>query len=243
MPDSIDDAARPGQSVRLIPTEIRPLKVAIRVAARRLATLTRARAPMLFPTYSPTVAQRIERYHDEIRYSSLALAIQRLDLDKIDGSFAEIGVYHGVTSSFMHHQSPGRRLYLFDTFSGFPKEDLEVARDDRFQDTSVDAVSEFIQGNGNVLFRKGYFPDTAVGLEGETFALVMLDVDLLKPALEVLRFFYPRMARGGYFFMHDFNSNESDKAIARAAKEFMADKPELLLEIPDRFGTAVFRKI
>ena len=39
---------------------------------------------------------------------------------------------------------------------------------------------------------------------------VMLDVDLYRPALEVLRFFYPRMVRGGYFFMHDFNSPESE---------------------------------
>jgi O-methyltransferase len=234
--------APPMQLTRLIPTEIKPLKVALRVAARKLAVITRARAPMLFPTYSREVARRIEQYHDEVRYSSLALAIQRIDLDQIEGSFAEVGVYHGVTSSFIHHQSPQRRFYLFDTFAGFPTQDLDVARDERFKDTSVEAVADFIRGNSNIQFRKGYFPETAVGLEGEKFALVMLDVDLFRPALEVLRFFYPRMARGGYFFMHDFNSSESGRAISRAVNEFMADKPELLLELPDYFGTAVFRK-
>jgi O-methyltransferase len=238
-----DEAKIKFHPARLIPSEIKPFKVAVRVAARRLAVMTRARAPMLFPTYGQEVSQRIEQYHDEIRYSFLALAIQRLDLDQIEGAFAEVGVYQGVTSSFMHHQLPGRRFYLFDTFEGFPSQDLDVPRDERFKDTSVEAVAEFIAGNDNIEFRKGYFPDTAVGLEEERFSLVMLDVDLFRPALEVFRFFYPRMTRGGYFFMHDFNSSESERAISRAAKQFMADKPELLLELPDYFGTAVFRKL
>jgi O-methyltransferase len=71
----------------------------------------------------------------------------------------------------------------------------------------------------------------------------MLDFDLYHSSLYVFRFFYPRLVRGGYFFMHDYNSPESDRAISRAAHEFMHDKPEFLIEIPDYFGTALFRKI
>jgi O-methyltransferase len=51
------------------------------------------------------------------------------------------------------------------------------------------------------------------------------------------------MVRGGYFFMHDFNSVESDCGVYRAACDFMADKSELLIEIPDLNGTALFRKL
>ena len=58
-----------------------------------------------------------------------------------------------------------------------------------------------------------------------------------------MQFFYPRMARGGYFFVHDFNSTESDHAISRAGNEFMADKAELLIEIPDDYGSVLFHKI
>ena len=43
--------------------------------------------------------------------------------------------------------------------------------------------------------------------------------------------------------MHDFNSPASNHGISRAAHEFMADKPELLIEIPDFHGSALFRKI
>jgi O-methyltransferase len=198
---------------------------------------------MHFPPYSAAVAQRIEEYHDDVRYATLALAIQKIESEYIPGALAEIGVYRGVTSAFMHRQVPDRRLYLFDTFEGFPSQDLEAGEDTRFRDTSQEFVAKVLGDTQNVVFRKGYFPETASGLEAENFALIMLDVDLYRPALEVFRFFYPRMARGGYFFMHDYNYPESDHAISRAAHEFLADKPEMLIEIPDFHGSALFRKI
>ena len=165
--------------------EISPVKVALRVAARSLAKVTRARRTMQFPTYSPAVAERIEQYHDEIRYSMLALAIQRLEIDKIPGAFAEIGVYRGVTSSFIHRQAPARRFFLFDTFEGFPEHLLEGVTDTRFKDTSQEGVAALIGDTTNIQFRKGLFPDTAIGLEDEKFSLVMLDVDLYGSALDV----------------------------------------------------------
>ncbi len=196
---------------------------------------------MRFPTYPQQVVERIEKYHDEIRYSTLALAIERLRTNQIEGAFAEIGVYQGATSDFIHQEAPERQFYLFDTFEGFPNNDGIV--DVRFKDTSQAAVSRLLGNSKNLHFRQGYFPETAVGLEEESFALVMLDVDHYKAALDVFNFFYPRLVRGGYFFMHDFNSNESEYAISRASHEFMADKPEMLIEIPDYFGSALFRKI
>jgi O-methyltransferase len=51
------------------------------------------------------------------------------------------------------------------------------------------------------------------------------------------------MVPGGYFFMHDFNSPESNYAISRATHEYMSDKPEMIVEIPDEWGSAVFRKL
>jgi O-methyltransferase len=198
---------------------------------------------MHFPSYSPDVSRRIETLADDIRYASLALAIQRLETERIDGAFAELGVYQGITSRFIHQQAPNRRLYLFDTFAGFPADALETAGDNRFRDTSQQQVARLIGDLRNVIFRAGYFPETAAGLEDDRFALVMLDFDLYRSAIEAFKFFYPRLVPGGYFFMHDFNSPESDYAISRAASEFMTDKPERLVELPDQWGSAVFRKV
>jgi O-methyltransferase len=43
--------------------------------------------------------------------------------------------------------------------------------------------------------------------------------------------------------MQDFNSPEANYGISQAAHEFMADKPQLLIEIPDFHGSALFRKL
>jgi O-methyltransferase len=219
------------------------LKERVRLASRKLARVTTAHTPMEFPPYPAAVAQRIERYKDDRRYVSLALALDRIARENIPGAFAEIGVYRGETSAFLHAQSPERTLYLFDTFEGFPEQDLDGRTDTRFRDTSQESVAAFLGDCTNVVFRKGYFPATAAGLEQETFAFVMLDVDIYPPALACFEFFYPRLARGGYFFMHDYNSPESDYAIQRACTAFLKDKPELVLDLPDILGSAVFRKI
>ena len=214
-----------------------------RSIAHKVRAIAMPNGTMRFPPYPPEVGRRIAGYSDETRYGAIALAVQRIQAENVLGALAEVGVYRGETSLFLHRQAPDRRLYLFDTFEGFPEKDLEVSSDQRFTDTSAEAVASFVGGNDNVVFRKGYFPETAEGLENERFAFVMLDVDLYRPALKTFQFFYPRMARGGYFFLHDFNSPESNHGISRAAAEFMQDKPELLIEIPDEWGTALFRKL
>lgn len=216
-------------------------KGSFRSSARRL--LRFAREPMHFPTYPQAVREQIEKLSDDVRYSTLALAIERLEMERIPGAFAELGVYRGHTSKFIHQLAPDRHLYLFDTFQGFPEQIATASEDTRFRDTSKEAVATFIGNLDHVTFRVGCFPETAAGLENEHFALVMLDCDIYGPAAHGLQFFYPRLAPGGYFFLHDFNSPESDHAIERAASEFMADKPEALVEIPDQWGSAVFRKL
>jgi len=82
-----------------------------------------------------------------------------------------------------------------------------------------------------------------VGLEDERFAFVMIDFDRYEPTLAALKFFYSRVSPGGFIFVHDYNSPESDWACFRALTEFLADKSEKPVCIPDAWGTALFRKL
>ena len=130
----------------------------------------------------------------------------------------------------------------FDTFSGFP-DGLTDDKPDRFNDTSVDFVKRRIADTRNVVFHVGSFPATTAGLEAKRFALVMLDADCYPSTLAGLHFFYSRTIPGGYIFLHDFNSPESSHGVGRAAAEFMSDKAERIVEIPDTWGSAFFRKV
>ena len=200
---------------------------------------------MEFPPFGPDVQRAALATGDYARYASLALAIARIEEEGIPGAFAEVGVYRGATSRFILRCAPRRTLYLFDTFEGFPLADREPENlgDSRFRDTSSEAVRRSLGAADNVVIRKGRFPATAAGLEGERFAFALLDLDVFEPTLAGLEFFYPRLAHGAYLFVHDFNNPESNRACRRAVTKFMTDKPEQLVELPDVWGSVVLRKI
>jgi O-methyltransferase len=219
-------------------TKIPPLNV-LRRAHRRY--VGRFRSDMRFPTFPLRVQEEIRCSVDPVRYATLGLAVERLKSEGIEGDFAELGVWRGDTSCFLQLCAPGRVLHLFDTFSGFP-EGLTDDKPNRFKDTSLAEVKNRLGDAGNVAIHVGYFPSTTAGLEATRFGLVMLDADCYQSTLSGLQFFYPRTVPGGYIFLHDFNSPESDHGVSRAASEFMNGKPEHVVEIPDTWGSAFFRK-
>jgi O-methyltransferase len=72
-----------------------------------------------------------------------------------------------------------------------------------FSNTTEKFVLSRLSFPEKCIVKKGYFPETAQGLE-ESFAFVSLDADLYQPMLEGLKYFYPRLEKGGYIFIHDF---------------------------------------
>jgi len=202
-------------------------------------------ATMNFPTFGSEVQRDAIESGDYARYASLALALRRVEIGGVCGALAEVGVYQGAMSRFILRCAPSRTLYLFDTFDGFPIEDREPQNlgDQRFRDTSEEHVRYALGNAPNVLIRKGRFPATAAGLESERFALVLLDLDVFNPTLAGLEFFYSRLSRGGYVFVHDYNSPESNSACSRAVNRFLEGRPELPVELPDAWGSVVFRKL
>lgn len=204
---------------------------------------SRFRFLMNYPPYKSAMNKEILKSGDPIRYAFIACALARIVEEKIEGAIAEVGVYQGETSRFIQQCVGERELFLFDTFEGFPSSDLERAGDDRFRQTNPDIVRMNLVHPDSVHIQKGYFPETTRGLEEKQYAFVLLDLDLYKPTLEGLKYFYPRLAPGGYIMLHDFNSPESDHATQRAVTEFMQNGlKEQILDIPDRWGSAVFRK-
>lgn len=195
------------------------------------------RAKMTFPTYHKKIERMIRWSNDPVRHATMALALEQIRSESIPGAIAELGVYRGYVSRFLHEQMPDRKLYLFDTFNGFADK-----TDGRFRNTSLEVVKERLGNLDNVEFRVGLFPETTKGLEQEQFSFVLFDADKYDVAMAAFEFFYPRLSPGGYFFLHDFNSSESDWAVSKATRLFLRDKPEAIVEIPDICGTALFRK-
>ncbi len=198
---------------------------------------------MRFPTFDRSVHEAIAISDDYFRYATLGLALQRVLDESIPGALAEVGVWRGETSAFLHRLAPERTLYLLDTFQGFPEQDLPAGAEDlRFRDTSVQAVRRRVGLSVNVVLMPGYVPQVLADVAEERFAFVLLDLDLYDPTRASLEFFYPRLAPGAYLVMHDYNNDESDWACKRAFDEFLADKPERLVELGDVWGSALIRR-
>lgn len=205
--------------------------------------LRRARA-MIQPTFDAETHKIVMNYNDYCRFATIALAVQRIQTEQIEGSMAEVGVFQGETSRIIRRLAPERDYYLFDTFEGFPQQDLEPNQSDpRFRNTSIELVLKNIGTSENVFIKQGYVPETFRGLEDEKFAFALLDLDLHDPTLASLEFFYPRMTPGGFLFVHDYNNFESNWGCKRALDKFMEDKPESIIDVADILGTAMFRKI
>lgn len=160
----------------------------------------------------------------------------------LDGSFAECGVYRGGTALLFAKLKPEtKRLYLFDTFEGMPetnvKEDFHRAGD--FADTSLSHVQNLLRGCANVVFRPGFFPATAKGLEQEIFSLAHCDMDIHSSVLDFCRFFYPRLARGGVMVFDDYGSPSCPGAKA-AVQRFCKEQGAFEIYLPT--GQAIMWK-
>ncbi len=186
-------------------------------------------------------------YLDYIRLSTLELAAYEISKKNMAGAVAEVGVYKGKFARFINQYFPERTLYLFDTFLGFDEKDIstEVNRgfssgEQDFSQTSVEKVLEIMPFRDKCVIRKGYFPETAAGLN-ETFCFVSLDTDLFDPIYNGLTYFYPRMSKGGYIFIHDYN-NDLYKGARSAVEKFCKENEISCLPLPDTCGTAVIIK-
>jgi O-methyltransferase len=189
----------------------------------------------------------IYNYLDYVIISTLELLAYEIKSNNVLGSTAEVGVYRGDFAKYINLLFPDRRLYLFDTFEGFPEVHSKIDRERGFstgdQDwsgTSVELVIQQMPYPNNVVIKKGIFPETAKDVN-DRFCFVSLDVDLYEPIKEGLRFFYPLLSPGGVIMVHDFN-NSGYKGVREAVLEFCRERGISYVPIPDVCGTVIITK-
>ena len=197
--------------------------------------------------YSKTYKQVLEHNLDFVRYTTLELCCNELNVNKVNGNAAELGVYKGNFAQRINYLMPDRKLYLFDTFEGFHEEDIkkEVSKnfssgEQDFSDTSVELVLNKMKNRSNCIVKKGYFPGTATDID-DKFCFVSIDADLYEPILNGLKFFYPRLENKGYIFVHDFN-NYDYKGARQAVLEFCNENNIGYTPIPDTGGSIIITK-
>jgi len=152
----------------------------------------------------------------------------------LEGALAEVGVYRGGSARLIASLKGNKALHLFDTFTGLPEVRAGVDRHKAgdFDDTSLEAVKQYLSAFSNVFFHPGFFPDSAQELAKTPvrFSLVHLDVDIYESTKAGLQFFYPRIVKGAVILSHDYRSRQCP-GVKQAFDEFFADKPEMVIEL------------
>jgi len=186
-------------------------------------------------------------YFDYIRLSTLELLSFEIRKKNLNGNVAELGVYKGKFAKYINQFFPDRKLYLFDTFEGFDPRDVSSEKSKSyssgsqdFSDTSIASVLKQMPFPDRCVPVKGFFPESAKGID-DSFALVSLDADLYEPIYSGLNFFFPRLVKGGYILVHDFN-NDNYKGTRRAVEQFCTEQNINFLPLPDSGGSAVISK-
>lgn len=166
----------------------------------------------------------------------------------LPGDVAECGVFRGWFSSMINEYFPDKNLWLFDTFEGFDKRDIEAdtapaktaiyaGKFDRFNTTSEDIVRLRCSHRDRLIFRKGYVPSTFVDVNTD-FCFVNLDMDLYAPQLAALNFFAPRMTKGGVILVHDYY-NKTFTGTRLAVDEFLSGHSCIKTPIGDGLSIAL----
>jgi O-methyltransferase len=186
--------------------------------------------------------------NDFIRHASLELAAREINENNIKGSAAEVGVFRGDFAACINAAFPNKKLYLFDTFEGFDKKDIKIEIKNNyakklhdFSKTNIETVLQKMKFRENCVIKKGYFPDSAKGLE-DSFVFVSLDADLYEPIYNGLVYFYPRLVRGGYIFVHDYNGKDAYDGVKIAVKKYCKANNIAYFPLSDNCGSAVIMK-
>lgn len=182
-----------------------------------------------------------------VRGAALRHLADRLNALGVSGAVAELGCYRGDVSWQLNALMPERTLYLFDTFDGFDPRDLAAETAQglpavpgyRFKDAKAAELPNRLPCPDRAVIKKGWFPETALDLEEERYALAWLDAGLYAPTAAALKYFFPRMSQGGVIVVCGL----ADPAYPGPAKALQDVEAQygafLMLPLGDVKGTAL----
>ncbi|MBO6805948.1 TylF/MycF/NovP-related O-methyltransferase [Thalassospira sp.] len=177
-------------------------------------------------------------------YDLLNLAFDNLGNE---GDIAECGCWKGQSTYMIAkliQQRGEASFHVFDSFEGLSSfEDQDIDRNKTRDLTHLDSrrkhfasdeakVRANLRNFNFISFYRGWIPDRFPEVEWASYKFVHIDVDMYQPYIDSIRFFYPRMLRGGVLVFDDYGSSGfpgARRAVDELAEEF---RPTVFLRFP-----------
>jgi len=154
------------------------------------------------------------------RLDHLQSCVEQVLVDEIPGDFLEAGVWRGGCCILMRaileaHGCTDRNVWLCDSFQGLPRSTKEADRSyqmsaDRLPFLAVtenevrDNFRRFDLLDEQVKFIPGWFEDSLKSAPLDQIALLRIDADLFSSTTDVLTHLYPKVSRGGWVVIDDY---------------------------------------
>ena len=158
-------------------------------------------------------------------------------VQNVPGDTAECGVYKGESSYIMCLVNKENKLfqrthYIFDSFEGLSIPSEQDGKHWKEGDLScnLEIVREMLSEFNNTSFHKGWIPERFRDVEHRDFCFVHIDVDLYRPTLDSIEFFYPRVNEGGLIVCDDYGFDTCPGA-TKAIDEFLQSKREKMISL------------
>jgi len=133
---------------------------------------------------------------------------------KLEGDFVECGTGRGMMMSAALHSlenwnTSNKNLYLYDTFQPFGIDPETGKNDERFgvRATYAKSLSD-VEANFSewkrINFVMGFIPDSLQSVAVEKVAFLHIDLNNAAAEVGALRYFWPKVVRGGIIVLDDY---------------------------------------
>lgn len=146
------------------------------------------------------------------------------------GSLIEIGSYKGGGALHISNSCPTRPIFVCDTFEGFAELKMDPTLDrlfkkEQYSDASFEAVKLPWAGKGrDVRWVRGYFPESAAGIEVSNISFAHVDTDLFESTISTLNYLLPRFIDRSIIVLDDYLRGAD--GLMKAVGEFTAAHPD-----------------
>lgn len=165
-----------------------------------------------------------------LRLSNLQSCMLDVIKNNISGDFIETGVWKGGSCIFakkiLDKNSIKKQIFVADSFCGVPPPDTERYHQDSGDDhykieslkISCDAVKDNFKKyncfDESIIFLEGIFKDTLPTIKDtQLFSIIRLDGDMYSSTMDSMNNLYPKLSKGGYVIIDDFNVKRCRQAI------------------------------
>lgn len=179
-----------------------------------------------------------DNFYKQCRFYSLQEMLEWVMKRSLEGDVAECGCWKGHSSymiaKILSDNSFKGTFHIFDSFEEglsdktpedknvrFELSKKDIENEKKMFESTEGEVRDALSGFNFIKLYKGWIPERFSEADRCKFSFVHIDVDLYKPTLDSLAFFFPRLVTGGCIVIDDYGVTSFPGA-KKAVDEFIA---------------------